>query len=102
MAVSEGNLPELRQRDAEAGRQGGECRAQGPRIAVRDLERETHASAAGAQEAVGSTLGDRARMRLHQHGVGGALAADEDRVRAHRIRDPIAAVERLALILFDG
>ena len=89
-----GTSREFGQRDAEAGRQRGK-----PGARARELPSATLTArpvpGRRRRAALGAALGNRARMRLHQHRVGRALAADEDRVLAHRVRDPVAAVERL-------
>ena len=80
--------------ETERGSKRRQSRPQRPRVAVRDLDRETDSAGGdGAHQALCPGLRQPVGLGSHQLGVGGALAADQHRVGPHCGRDASAAVE---------
>src|SRR6266849_3855035 len=95
-AVPDLGRGEFRQFEPQSAEEEGECGPQRPLIAVNGLEGKARAvREEAADEPLGAALRNRARDRLHEHGVGCPGAADQEGVGPHRVGNPFALPARL-------
>ena len=89
------NVREVAGVEAELLEEGSECAADRSLRPVLDLEGDAEAVSRRAEKAFGAPLGHPAVAEPHELGVRRAVAANQLRMCAHRVRGAQAAVERL-------